>query len=229
MLLRIFRSMEGADPLEIFIQVIATVAAVVICLVVHEVCHGLAAYALGDPTAKRMGRFSFNPVRHIDPIGGLMLLFVGFGWAKPVQVDSRYFQNPKRDMALTALAGPISNFIMAFIAAGILLSTFETVVIDGNIRFYVVDGIFKNAMFSFLQALVFLNIGLGVFNLIPIPPLDGSKVLATFLPSRIYWAYMQYERYGMFVLLFLMMTGSLSDFLGSFIDGIFRLMYKVWI
>jgi Zn-dependent protease len=221
--------MSGADPLDIFIQVVTTIAAVVICLVVHEVCHGLAAYALGDPTAKRMGRFSFNPVRHIDPIGGLMLLFVGFGWAKPVQVDSRYFQNPKRDMALTALAGPVSNFIMAFFAAGILFNTFETVEIAGSIHFYMVDGIFKNAMFSFLQALVFLNIGLGVFNLIPIPPLDGSKVLATFLPGRIYWTYMQYERYGMFVLLFLMMTGSLSGFLGNFINGIFRLMLRVWL
>ena len=124
MLVRIFSGMRGADPLDIIIQVLITIAAVVICLVVHELCHGLAAYALGDPTAKRAGRLSLNPLKHLDPIGSLMLLFAGFGWAKPVQVDARYFENPKRDMALTALAGPISNFLLAFLMVGGLKLTY---------------------------------------------------------------------------------------------------------
>jgi len=217
MLFRIFSNMQGAGPLDIAVQIIATVAAVIICLTVHEVCHGLAAYALGDPTAKRMGRFSLNPARHIDPIGGLMLLFAGFGWAKPVQVDSRYFENPKRDMALTALAGPISNFILAFLTAGLMVGT-----LGWTLR----GGILGIALFSFLQSLVILNIGLGVFNLLPIPPLDGSKVLGAFLPDRMYWQLMRFERYGMFILLFLIMFNRIN--LGVFVTRIYQAILGVW-
>jgi Zn-dependent protease len=217
MLFRIFSNMRGADPMDIILQVFTTVAAVVICLTVHEICHGLAAYALGDPTAKRMGRFSLNPVKHIDPIGGLMLLFAGFGWAKPVQVDTRYFENPKRDMALTALAGPISNFILAFLSAGLMVVTF---------RWTVSAGLTGAALYSFLQSLVILNIGLGVFNLLPIPPLDGSKVLGAFLPDHIYWQLMRFERYGMFILLFLIMFGRIN--LGGLVITIYQAMLGVW-
>ncbi|MCL2003312.1 MAG: site-2 protease family protein [Oscillospiraceae bacterium] len=217
MLIRIFENMRGMDVSDIAIQIMATVAAVLICLIVHEICHGLAAYALGDPTAKRMGRFSFNPVRHIDPIGGLMLLLLGFGWAKPVMVDPRYFENPKRDMALTALAGPVSNFILAFLSMGLLANT---------ARWALGAGLVGAALFSFLRTLVFLNIGLGVFNLIPIPPLDGSKVLGAFLPDRMYWQLMRFERYGMFILLFLLMFGRID--LNRFVNGIFNAMLGVW-
>jgi Zn-dependent protease len=217
MLLRIFSNLSGASPADIAIQVLTTIAAVMVCLTVHEVCHGLAAFALGDPTAKRMGRFSINPVRHIDPIGGLMLLFVGFGWAKPVVVDPRYFEKPKRDMALVALAGPVSNFILAFLSMGLLAN-----IAGWTLR----AGLIGAAIFSFLQYLVILNIGLGVFNLIPIPPLDGSKVLGAFLPDRMYWSLMRFERYGMFLLLFLLMFGRIN--LGGFVSSIFNAMLGVW-
>jgi Zn-dependent protease len=214
-----YGSMGNMPFQNVVILVITTVLAVMVCMVIHELCHGFAAYALGDPTAKRMGRLTLNPVRHIDPIGGLMLLFVGFGWAKPVQVDPRYFDKPKRDMALVALAGPFSNFILAFLTMGLWVNTYVWA-LRGGTPGYILS--------SFLESLIILNLGLGIFNLLPIPPLDGSKVLATFLPDRFYWRWMQVERYGMFILLFLMITGSLSGFLNNFINGLFNLMVGVW-
>lgn len=144
------------------------VAAIFLCLTVHETCHGLAALALGDPTAKSMHRLSLNPLRHIDWIGLLLMFVAGFGWAKPVPVDPRYFKNPKRGMALTALAGPVSNLVLAFLA----------LLVGKVIYLYTPDVSSWNQLLYFLMyTLAPLSIGLGVFNLIPIPPLDGSKVL----------------------------------------------------
>ena len=178
------------------------VAAVFLCLTVHETCHGLAALALGDPTAKRMHRLSLNPLRHIDWIGLLLMFAAGFGWAKPVPVDPRYFKNPKRGMALTALAGPMSNFALALLALVLLrvLMPFLPVA-DWSL-----------ALLGFFLQTSQLSVGLGVFNLIPIPPLDGSKVLAAFLPDRQYYTLMHYERYGILVLLVLsfLNVGSIS-------------------
>ena len=178
------------------------VAAVFLCLTVHETCHGLAALALGDPTAKRMHRLSLNPLRHIDWIGLLLMFVAGFGWAKPVPVDPRYFKNPKRGMALTALAGPMSNFALALLALVLLrvLMPFLPVA-DWSL-----------ALLGFFLQTSQLSVGLGVFNLIPIPPLDGSKVLAAFLPDRQYYTLMHYERYGILVLLVLsfLNVGSIS-------------------
>ena len=177
-------------------------AAVLVCLAVHESCHGLAAWALGDPTARRQHRLSLNPLRHIDWIGLLMMFAVGFGWAKPVPVDPRYFKNPKRGMALTALAGPMSNFALALLALVLLrvLMPFLPVA-DWSL-----------ALLGFFFQTSQLSVGLGVFNLIPIPPLDGSKVLAAFLPDRQYDTLMHYERYGILVLLVLsfLNVGSIS-------------------
>lgn len=174
------------------------VAAVFLCLTVHETCHGLAALALGDPTAKRMHRLSLNPLRHIDWIGLLLMFVAGFGWAKPVPVDPRYFKNPKRGMALTALAGPVSNLVLAFLA----------LLIAKGIYLYSPDTMGWNRLLAFLLVtLAPLSIGLGVFNLIPIPPLDGSKVLGALLPDRLYATQLRYERYGFAVLLALSVLG----------------------
>lgn len=174
------------------------VAAIFLCLTVHETCHGLAALALGDPTAKSMHRLSLNPLRHIDWIGLLLMFVAGFGWAKPVPVDPRYFKNPKRGMALTALAGPVSNLVLAFLA---LLAA-------KGIYLYSPDTSGWNQLLYFLlYTLVPLSIGLGVFNLIPIPPLDGSKVLGALLPDRLYVTQLRYERYGLAVLLVLSILG----------------------
>lgn len=154
-------------------------AAVLVCLTVHETCHGLVAYALGDPTAKQQRRLSLNPLRHLDLMGTVMMLVAGFGWAKPVPVDTRYFRRPKVGMALTALAGPLSNFLLAYVAAA-LYQLFYGMMATGRIEIFPAIWLLR-----FLGSLLSLNIGLGLFNLIPFPPLDGSKVLEAFLPDRV--------------------------------------------
>lgn len=197
------------------LDAVLRVAAVLLCLTVHETCHGLAAYALGDPTAKSMHRLSLNPLHHIDWFGLFMMFAAGFGWAKPVPVDPRYFKKPKEGMALTALAGPVSNFLLA------LLLMF----ISKLIYLYAPYTVAWDAVFTFcLYTAAPLSIGLGLFNLIPIPPLDGSKVVAVLLPDQAYLKLMRYERYGMLLLLAL----SLLGISGGFISGAIMRVYEVF-
>lgn len=172
-------------------SLVQRVLGVLLCLTVHETCHGLAAYALGDPTARKMRRLSLNPLHHIDWLGLASMVICGFGWAKPVPVDMRYFKRPKSGMAITALAGPASNFLLA------LLLLFIASLLAG---FAPVNAV-TLWLFSFLTGTAVLSVGLGLFNLIPIPPLDGSKALFSLLPERAYYTLMRYERYGMVVLL----------------------------
>ena len=179
--------------LSALLDIIQQVLAVLLCLTVHETCHGLAALALGDPTAKRMHRLSFNPLYHIDWLGLLSMFLCGFGWAKAVPVDMRYFKNPKAGMALTALAGPASNFLLALAAL-----FFASLI--GGLPAAALNG-FLVWLFYFLLRTAILSIGLGLFNLVPIPPLDGSKILFSFLPERAYYTLMRYERFGMLLLL----------------------------
>jgi Zn-dependent protease len=162
-----------------------------ITIMLHEIAHGFAALKLGDTTAKDMGRLSLNPVRHVDIFGLLMLIIVGFGWAKPVPVDMRYFKNPKRGMAITALAGPLMNFTVAFVTILVIVVW----AFFGNMGSWT-----RQIVVTFLE----INIGLGIFNLFPIPPLDGSKILGAFLPERIYYPGLRHERYGMFLLMALL-------------------------
>lgn len=197
------------------LDAVLRVAAVLLCLTVHETCHGLAAYALGDPTAKSMHRLSLNPLHHIDWFGLFMMFAAGFGWAKPVPVDPRYFKKPKEGMALTALAGPVSNFLLA------LLLMF----ISKMIYLYAPYSAALDVLFTFcLYTAAPLSIGLGLFNLIPIPPLDGSKVIAVLLPDQTYVKLMRYERYGMLLLLAL----SLLGISGGFISGAIMRVYEVF-
>lgn len=182
------------------------IVAVLLCLVVHEVCHGLAAYWLGDPTAKRSHRLSLNPIHHLDIFGLLMMIVVGFGWAKPVPVDPRYFKNPKKGMAITALAGPASNFVLAYLSTLFYSGLYAVMAVKGESQ-----GL--SLALDFFRILILLNIGLGIFNLIPFPPLDGSKVLAMFLPDRLYVQWMRLERYGMIFLMALLWFGVLDGFL----------------
>lgn len=196
------------------------VAAVFLCLTIHETCHGLAAYILGDPTAKRMHRLSLNPLRHIDWFGLIMMFTAGFGWAKPVPVNPRYFRKPKQGMALTALAGPASNLLLAMLA----------MVLARLIYDHVPYSPFADGLFGFLLLeLAPLSVGLGLFNLLPIPPLDGSKVLAVFLPDQAYFTLMRYERYGIVVLLLLSwfgLTGNLiSNAIMAVYNGLFTLCF----
>lgn len=195
-------------------------AAVLLCLTVHETCHGLAAYVLGDPTAKSRRRLSLNPLRHIDWFGLLMMFAVGFGWAKPVPVDPRYFKDPKRGMAVTALAGPVSNFLLAALAIGIS----KVIYLCGYYHLAL------DAAFTFcLYTVAPLSVGLGLFNLLPVPPLDGAKVLGVLLPDEAYFRVMRYERYGMLVLILLSFTGAggavISRGIMAVYSGLFNLFY----
>lgn len=179
--------------------------AALLCLTVHETCHGLAAWHLGDPTARDQGRLSLNPLRHIDPFGFLLLIVAGFGWAKPVPVNPGYFRKPKQGMALTALAGPVSNFVMALLSAGILSLLYYLNVGATEPGFWVMAA---------LAVLLWLNLGLGIFNLFPIPPLDGSKVAFSVLPNRIYGMILRYERYVMLLLFALVFFNVLDGPMG---------------
>ena len=190
---------------------------VFICLTVHETCHGLAAWALGDPTAKRQHRLSLNPLRHIDWFGLAMMVVAGFGWAKPVPVNPNYFKNPKRGMAVTALAGPVSNLLLAL---GLLLGA----------RVFWSAAMGSGWMYSlayFLADTAILSIGLGMFNLIPVPPLDGSKVLFSLLPDRTYRLVLRYERIGILVLWALVYFGVGDRTIDGIIYFVFNLFCRI--
>lgn len=195
------------------------VAAIFLCLTVHETCHGLAAFTLGDPTAKSMHRLSLNPLRHIDWFGLAMMFAVGFGWARPVPVNPGYFKKPKQGMALTALAGPASNFLLALLA----------MLAARVIYLYAPYSRLWDTVFGFcLYTVAPLSIGLGLFNLIPIPPLDGSKVLAAFLPDRAYMQLMRYERYGILVLLALSFADIGGNFISNLILGVYQAFFTLF-
>ena len=202
-------------------MLLTRVLSVLLCLTVHETCHGLVAYALGDPTAKRMHRLSFNPLHHIDWVGLAAMLLGGFGWAKPVPVDMRYFKDPKKGMALTALAGPMSNFLMAALCCIPLRWLLPLVLRMDNLQSPLVW------LYNFLITLILMNLGLGLFNLLPIPPLDGSKVLFALLPDRAYLQLMRYERYGMLLLILLVSFDVGSDFLSEAIFAVFTFLINL--
>ncbi len=199
---------------------IYTAPATLLAISAHEFAHGLVSYWLGDPTPKRDGRLSLNPLHHLDLVGTICMLVFRFGWAKPVKVNPQYYKNPKQGMALTALAGPVMNLILAFLFLGIFVGLFH--VTEGS-----TEGILGYLMLL-AQYTAIMNIGLGVFNLIPIPPLDGSKVLGIFLPQRTYFQLMRYERYGGLLMIVLLYTGVLSHPLGILRDGLLELMLRVW-
>ena len=192
-------------------QTAVLVAASLLCITFHETCHGLAAYRLGDNTAKRMGRLSLNPLKHVDLMGLIMMALFRFGWAKPVPVDMRNFKNPKAGMALTALAGPVSNVVLAY--AAVVLCNFVIFLADrlGNTWLLL-------ALAQFFVYVEIISAGLAVFNVFPIPPLDGSKVLFALLSDRAYDRLMRYEKYGMGLLMVLLVTGAIDRPLGAMRD-----------
>lgn len=194
----IWRGLDWSYLLDIALSVLPAL----ICITLHECAHGLAAYRLGDDTAKRMGRLTINPLKHIDIIGLAMMVLFRFGWAKPVPVDMRKFKNPKRDMAVTAAAGPLMNVILCLAALFLYGLTAPGAFYRGGALYYLNEGLYLTA---------YLSLALALFNIIPIPPLDGSKVLYSFISDRAYMQLMRYERYGMIALLALIV---LSDFSG---------------
>ena len=185
-------------------------------ITIHEFAHGFVADRLGDPTARNSGRLTLNPISHLDPIGALCMVLCGFGWAKPVPFNPYYFRNRKRDTALVSLAGPAANILLAF-ASTIIYVPFMVFVFS---RFPNPVTIF---ILGTLQSLVSLNIGFAVFNLIPFPPLDGSKILGAILPNSTYMDLLRYERFGFPVLFILSLTGILGRVLGVIIEPVYYL------
>ena len=205
------------NPGNLVQQMVFRVIPALCCITFHELAHGYTAYKLGDRTAKDMGRLTLNPIKHIDIFGLLMMLFAYFGWAKPVPVNMMNFKKPKLGMAITSLAGPASNVLMSivvFVLFGFLITPLQGSV-AGDI---ILDMIYITAM---------MGIALAVFNLLPIPPLDGSKILFSLLPDKFYYRILRYERYGMIVLF-----GGLYLFretLNEFISGISKAFSIIWI
>ena len=210
------------DMTSVLIGLMASVFVVFCTLPIHEFAHAFVATKLGDDTPARKGRLTLNPLAHIDLMGAIMILIVGFGYAKPVPVNARRFKNPKAGMALTALAGPVSNLIMALLFK--LLSNLALFICIDNYAL-----VWQVASMFFSYAAI-INVSLAVFNLFPIPPLDGSKILALVIPPKYYFKYMQYERYvilGLFALIFL---GVLDVPLAFLTDGIMGIIAKIaWI
>lgn len=183
----IWNNLDWSYLSEIVIKIIPALLA----LSFHEFSHALAAKLLGDDTAKNAGRLTMNPIKHIEPIGLIMLIIFGLGWAKPVPIRNDKFKNPKLGMTITAFAGPFSNFIMA-IAAALILVLLEITIPDREQYYF---------LFIIFSATAYLSIAFAIFNLLPFPPLDGSKILFSILPDRLYYKILRFEKYGIFVLL----------------------------
>lgn len=180
---------------------VARAVALLTAIPVHEAAHAWVSDRLGDPTAKRCGRLSLNPLRHLDPLGALCMIFVGFGWAKPVPVAARTnFRFPRRDMAVSAAAGPVSNVLLAFVC----------MIFYKFVYYLTPPALPWNFAAEVLFQMVWTNITLAVFNLLPVPPLDGSRIFLQFLPPKAYFGVMRYERYIMFGLFLLLMVGVLD-------------------
>ena len=186
----------GRDPL---LNLLLMLPGMLLALTLHELAHGLVADHLGDPTARYAGRLTLNPLRHLDPLGTILLLLVGFGWAKPVPVDPRNFADRRRGMAAVGLAGPLTNFLLAFVLS------FPLVYLQ-----LVAGASLWERMLSFA---VIINVLLGIFNLLPVPPLDGSRILPAFLSPRAAYAFELHEGWGYVVLLVLLLTGLLGNIL----------------
>ncbi len=193
--------------------ILSSLVVIFLTLPIHEFAHGFAATKLGDPTPRYQGRLTINPFAHIDYVGALCILLFGFGWAKPVGVNAYNFKSPKKDMAITAFAGPLSNIIVALIA---LILANLMIVLTNSIRFsYLLD---------FFWYIAQINVSLAVFNLIPIPPLDGSRILFAVLPDKYYYKLMRYERYIYLALIVLIVTGALDIPLSVITNFIFGLL-----
>lgn len=190
------------------------VIAVILAMGVHEAAHGLVSYCFGDPTALNRGRLTLNPLAHIDWLGLLCLLVFGFGWARPVPVDSSYYNNRKTGMIWTSFAGPMANFLLSFLCVLLYYVCF---------RFHIVAPFLLNC----LSSTAFLSMGFGIFNLIPIPPLDGSKILFSFLPDDQYLRFTAGSQITMFIFLLLIVSGVLNAPLSLMINNAIQLFSNV--
>ena len=188
-----------------------------LCITLHELSHGYVAYRLGDTTAKNRGRLTLNPLKHLDPMGLLMMLVFHVGWAKPVPVNMYNFKNPKRGMAVTALAGPASNVLIAVVFV-FLYGVFYIPLGFSQVGLYFLE---------MLRLTAYISLGLAIFNLLPIPPLDGSKVLFSLMKDEGYYKLMRYERYGSILMLLLVASGALGRPLSTAISGLFSALIPI--
>ncbi len=211
----LFNLLQGGDMTQIVLTLLTTAFVVVAILPIHECAHAFVAHKLGDDTGKYNGRMTLNPMRHLDPIGALSLFLVGFGWAKPVPVNPTNFKNRKAGMALTALAGPVSNLMVAFIAVLLLRINFEIAMM--NLDYYY--GTLYTVIYTFLYLLSVINIGLAVFNFLPIPPLDGSRILCFFLPDRVEEWFYRYQQIISIVFIALVLFTPVFDGILSFVQS----------
>ena len=198
-------------------DMLLAVVPALICITLHELSHGFVAYKLGDNTAKNMGRLTLNPIKHIDIFGLIMMVVFKFGWAKPVPVNMRNFKNPKRDMAITALAGPLSNVLICCV----VLFIYGLVYLPCNLA----GTEFAGSLLYAVYITAYLSIALTIFNIIPIPPLDGSKVLFSLMSDKSYMKLMRYERYGMLLLLVLIVTDVLGNPLYAVTEFVFDKLF----
>lgn len=212
------------------IELLITALCVFLSLSFHEFCHGFAAYKMGDNTAKNLGRLNMSPMSHIDPIGAICLFFFGFGWARPVPVNPRNFgqRKYKSGMVITSVAGPVSNLLLAFVSA---LLTGLMYFVFGDWELSVVGYNIITIVLKIFETLMIMNISLAIFNLIPIPPLDGSKILNAVLPARIYFKIMQYEQYGFIILLLIINLPPFRGLLNFLVGGVYGILQSLimWI
>lgn len=220
---------------------ILALPAILLSLSVHEAAHGYAAYKLGDPTARNMGRLTLNPLKHINPFGFLAMLFFSVGWANPVPINTRNFKNPRKDMAISAAAGPLSNLCLAIIFTILLRlvlipidSISEGLYLTYGNRYWIDESLHSNVVFIFLSLItimlylgISLNLNLMIFNLIPLPPLDGSRIAYLFLPADLYFKIMRYEQYIMIGFILLMATRIITLPLEYITGGISDLLYRI--
>ena len=194
---------EGGEHVNYLFNLCIKALVLVTCLPIHEYAHAYVAYRLGDPTAKNQGRLTLNPLAHLDPLGAIAMLFAGFGWAKPVPINPYYFKNPKAGMAISSLAGPISNILVAFV----LMVAYKLMLYSPLFSLGIGP---VSTLAVVLVYMIQINLSLAVFNLLPIPPLDGSRLATYFLPQHIYFKVMQYERYIFFALMLVLVLGFLD-------------------
>lgn len=224
-------SLLSGDIKTFVISIMLSLPIILLSLSVHETAHGYVAYKLGDPTAHSLGRLSLNPLKHLDPIGFICMLLFGFGWAKPVPINTRYFKKPKRDMAISGAAGPISNILLAIIFAilwglelkliGALTSGSTELTNNTIMALYWTQ--------QFLTIGIRINVTLAVFNLLPVPPLDGSRIFLAFIPSKLYWKIMQYERYIYIAVIFALFFGLLDKPIAIMSNFIINLLVKIFV